>query len=69
MRVELKRILHASVLECLRGINASFAYPAQVLNSSLALEKPSGGWTADGMAYLNVDGVYQATRPSLQLGK
>ena len=25
MRVELKRILHASVLECLRGINASFA--------------------------------------------
>ena len=51
------------------GTDASFAYPAQVLNSSLALEQPSGGWTADGMAYLNVDGMYQATRPSLQLGK
>ena len=25
MRVELNRILHATVLECLRGINASFA--------------------------------------------
>jgi hypothetical protein len=51
------------------GVDATFAFPAQVLNSSLALEKPSGGWTPDGMAYLNVDGMYQATRPSLQLGK
>lgn len=30
---------------------------------------PGGGWTKDGMAYLNVDGIYQAVRPSLQLGK
>jgi hypothetical protein len=51
------------------GTDASFAYPSQVLNSSLALEMHSGGWTPDGMAYLNVDGMYQATRPSLQLGK
>ena len=41
----------------------------RVLNSSLSLEKSSGGWTPDGMAYLNVDGIYQATRPSLQRGK
>ena len=45
------------------------AFAARVLNSSLSLEKGSGGWTPDGMAYLNVDGIYQATRPSLQLGK
>ena len=45
------------------------AFAARVLNSSLWLEKSSGGWTPDGMAYLNVDGIYQATRPSLQLGK
>ena len=51
------------------GTDAKFAYPSRVLNSSLALEKASGGWTADGMAYLNVDGMYQATRPSLQIGK
>ena len=52
------------------GTDASFAYPAAVLNSSLALEnKRTGGWTPDGLAYLNVDGMYQATRPSLQLGK
>lgn len=51
------------------GTDASFAYAAAVLNSSLALEKKSGGWSPDGMSYLNVDGLYQATRPSLQLGK
>ena len=52
------------------GTDASFAYPAAVLNSSLALEnKRTGGWTPDGLAYLNVDGMYQATRPSLKLGK
>jgi hypothetical protein len=52
------------------GTDASFAYAARVLNNSLALEnKRTGGWTPNGMAYLNVDGMYQATRPSLQLGK
>ena len=52
------------------GTDASFAYPKQVLNSSLALEnKRTGGWTPNGMAYLNVDGMYQVTRPSVQLGK
>ena len=51
------------------GTDGTFAWPSQVLNSSLALEKSSGGWTHDGLAYLNVDGIYQATRPSLQIGK
>jgi hypothetical protein len=51
------------------GTDATFVFPDKVLNSSLALEKRSGGWTPDGMAYLNVDGMYQATRPSIQLGK
>ena len=53
------------------GADATWRFPAPLkqLNASLALQKRHGGWTPDGMAYLNVDGIYQATRPSLQAGK
>ena len=50
------------------GTDASWAHPAAVLRNSLALQQGTGGWTPDGMAYLNVDGIYQATRPAVQLG-
>lgn len=51
------------------GTNTAFPFPAAQLNSSLSLQKKHGGWSHDGLAYINVDGIYQATRPSLQLGK
>ena len=41
-------------------------YPFAV---SLQLQKKNGGWSPDGLAYIDVDGIYQATRPALQLGK
>lgn len=47
---------------------AKFPFPEAQLNSSLALQKEKGGWTNDGLAYINVDGIYQATRPALQVG-
>ena len=48
---------------------AAFPRAAAQLNESLALQRSNGAWSGDGTAYLNVDGIYQATRPSLQLGR
>eukprot|EP00041_Stephanoeca_diplocostata_P005893 m.70808 g.70808 ORF g.70808 m.70808 type:complete len:401 (-) comp16059_c0_seq8:1282-2484(-) len=46
-----------------------FPFPKQQMDSALSLQLPSGGWTGDGIAYLNVDGIYQVTRPGVQLNK
>lgn len=51
------------------GADPSFPFPAAQFNTSLSLELPGGGWTRSGLEYLNVDGLYQLTRASLQLGR
>jgi hypothetical protein len=40
-----------------------------LMTCSVCAQLPSGGWTQDGMAYLNVDGIFQVTRPAVQLGR
>jgi len=56
------------------GIAASHhdsAFPAAAaqLNTSLAFQKHDGAWSRDGLEYMDVDGIYQVTRPAIQLGK
>lgn len=46
----------------------SFPAPTAQLNASLAAQQKDGAWS-DGNWYLNIDGIYQATRPSFQAGK
>jgi len=52
-----------------KDLSATFPFPKAQLNSSLALQSESGAWSSDGLQYLDVDGIYQTTRPSVQLGK
>ena len=52
------------------GNSTRFPFAAVQLNTSLALQnKRHGGWSASGLEYMDVDGIWQATRPSIQLGK
>jgi len=59
-------VLHPAFGE---GSSAPFPFPREQLNSTLALQRKHGGWSPNGRKYIDVDGIYQVTRPSLQLGK
>jgi hypothetical protein len=48
--------------------SARFPFAAAQLNSSLQLQCENGGWSPNGTKYIDVDGIYQATRPALQIG-
>ena len=61
--------LHPALVGGALARAARFPMPGAQLNTSLGLQRRDGGWTDSGMAYLNVDGIYQATRPSLQIGR
>ena len=52
-----------------RHQDSAFPAAAAQLNTSLALQKREGSWSGNGLEYMDVDGIYQVTRPSLQLGK
>ena len=62
-------VLHPELVGGRLARAARFPMPSAQLNTSLGLQRGGGGWTDDGFAYLNVDGIYQATRPSLQIGQ
>lgn len=49
---------------------AAFPYAAAQMNTSLALQGGrTGAWSATGLSYIDIDGIWQVVRPSLQLGK
>lgn len=49
-------------------VKEPFPFPKAQANTSLSLQHSDGLWS-EGNAYLNIDGIYQATRPAIQAGK